>query len=677
MKAALDFGASATKAAVLDEGGRSRPVLVDGAEETSSAVFLHRDGRLLSGLAALNSAQRRPHRLQGALKRRINRPDAVEPVHQEVEFDAGTERPLVRCVAAVIGSAWQAILRETGGTAVPLLLTHPVGWGEPQRAALLEACALAGVRPAALVSEAEAVGWHVWAARRPAGPLLVVDLGASTLDLAVLAADGSGRLDVEYSDGDNYLGGDDFDREVLELVAAALADDPQDAALLAEFTEFCDTLPHFAAREAERVKRAVAEQGSAVFAYGEGIAVEVVRDEYLDATAHLVDRVVGRVRRALERPGPPPAAMVVSGGAARLPSVREALTDLAAAAGVEYLDWDAIGLPGSATTAVALGAARLPQPWVEATARARRPVTLERAALSPGVGQPVAVPGGLALSTSEPAGLHSGGTGPAFVVRRSAGGHYDDRLVFRPRGVASLGYDPCGDRLVAVALDGSVCVWQFDERRPLTSHSVHWRDRTPPSGAVLAVAARGRRVAWADATGTVLLVSSDWRPARLGFAVHRLAFGTPQHLLAAGADRIALVDADTGATTDELALPGLARSAVALAAQDALVLTAVGRRLQCHDCSGGRFTPLWEHPALLAPALAVVRLDGAPVLVAYDAAVRVYRALDARTGAQLALKDAEHAAEPVELLADGRTGVAYPRHADGRLSVLGFAQARS
>ena len=673
MIAAIDFGASATKAALFEKGS-SRPVLIDGAHESSSAVFLHRDGRLLSGVGALASARRRPHRMQAALKRRINRPDEIEPVHQEVEFDAVVLRPLVRCAAAVIGHAWQAVLQETGGVEVPLLLTHPVGWNEIQRAAILEAAALAGVRPSGLLSEAEAVGWHLRAARQSTGTLLVADVGASTLDIAVLGLEPSGGITVRYADGDNYLGGDDFDREVLALVAAALSDDPRDAVLLTEFTEFCDALPHLAAREAERVKRMTAEAGTAVFARGD-IAVEVARDEFFDATAHLVDRIVGRVRRAIEGGTARPEAMVVSGGAARLSSVRDALAELAEETGVEYLAWDESGLPGTATAAVSLGAASMPRPWGGNTARARRPVTLEHAVLSAGASQAVAVPGGLVVGTPMRGLREQSADAPVELVRRSTRRPRDDRLLLRPHGVAALGYDPSGDRLVTVAQDRGACIWDIGEDRPLRSYRAYWQSGSvKPSSSVVAAAARGRQVAWADSDGVVSIVGPDRTSLRLGHPPHRLAFTAVPYLLAVGADRITLIDPGTAEPLDVLQLPGPApRTAVALAGEASLVFTASDRDIQCYDCSRERFTPVWKRETFVASALAVVRVESRPVLVAYDTTIRLYRALDARTGVQNALKDAERAAAPTELLADGTTGVAYARHERGEVSVLTFS----
>ncbi|MER6463200.1 Hsp70 family protein [Streptomyces sp. NPDC001288] len=677
MIAAIDFGASATKAALF-ERGVARPVLIDGAPESSSAVFLHRNGRLLSGVGALASAQRRPHRMQAALKRRINRPDEIEPVHQEVEFDTVVLRPLVRCAAAVIGHAWQAVLQETGGVEVPLLLTHPVGWSEFQRAAVLEAATLAGVRPAGLVSEAEAVGWHIRAARPATGPLLVADVGASTLDIAVLDLEPSERITVRYADGDNYLGGDDFDREVLALVAAALSDDPRDAALLTEFTEFCDELPHLAAREAERVKRMAAETGAAVFARGD-IAVDVAGDEFFDATAHLVDRIAGRVRRAIEGGTVRPRTMVVSGGAARLSSIHDALAELADEAGIEYLTWDGSDLPGTATAAVSLGAAGMPRPWGGNDARARRPVTLEHDVLTAGGGasRAVAIPGGLVVGTPMPGVREQSADAPSELVRLGTRRPREDRLLLRPHGVAAMGYDPFGDRLVTVARDRSACVWYLGEDRPLRSCRPYWQSGSAGlSGVVVAAAAHGDLVAWADSDGVLSLVGSRRRHLRLGHPAHRLAFTARPYLLALGADRITLVDPGTAEILDVLQLPGPAPfPVVALAGEASLVFTASDRDIQCYDCSSERFTPVWKREAFVASALAVVRVESLPVLVTYDTKVRLYRALDARTGVQNALKDAEHASVPVELLADGRSGVAYARHERGELSVLTFAGA--
>jgi len=676
--AAIDFGASATKAAVYEGSGAAAPVMIDNAPESSSSVFLQPNGELICGVAAENSARRRPARMQASLKRRINRSDVIEPIHQEIDFGAAGQKPLVRCVATVIGHAREAIASQTGSDSFSLLLTHPVGWREPQRAALLEAARVAGVRPDGMLSEAEAVGWHVRATHQPAGPLLVVDLGASTLDIALLDVGTPDAIKVIYSDGDDNIGGDDFDGEVLELVREYLSDDPVDAALLDQFIQLCEVLPHVAAREAERTKRALAAEGSAIFAHKD-IEVELSWDEFAESTGHLVERIFGRVRHAIESGASQPGSMVVSGGAVRLPSIHEKLAGLASEAGFKLLGWEADGLAGSATTAAALGAARRARPWSGTKPRARRPVSLQAGVMSAGSQHVIAVPDGVVVNRP-PATRH----GLETLVRKRLADPNGTTLVKMPAGIAQLGYDSFADRLVTASRTKTISTWQINGTDSASLYGTWWKSY--PSlkpghigdDTVTAIAARGSLVAWTESCWPGTIVDRHWFSFKPGFAVQWLGFTSVPHLLVVGADELVLVDPVMAAALDTIALPASQPAAsVALASESTLVFTAAGRDLTCYETAETRFTQVWTRDDFAVPAIAAIRLDGRPALVVFDGTNQVYRALDARTGEQLALKDARPTSPPSELLADGNTGIAYPRHGDGAISVLTFAEARS
>lgn len=709
MIAAIDFGASMTKAALYRGIGAAEPVLIDREPESSSAVFLQPDGVLICGRAADNN-WRRSEWLRTALKRQVNRADLVEPVHQDVEFNVTTLRPLVRCVATVLGHARAAITEQVGDTAVSMLLTHPVGWTEPQRAALLEAAELAGVPVVGLVSEAEAVGWHVCATRRPEGPLLVVDLGASTLDIAVLEVGQAEGIEVLYADGDNSIGGDDFDLEVIALVERALSTqyeatgDPDDAALVSQFRERRESTPHVVEREAERIKLELAAASSddevATFARWK-VVVDLTRRDFNSETEHLVERIVRRVRDAISYGGEPPRTMVVSGGAARLPSIQQALAELAASSEIELLDWAAARLEGNVTTAVALGATRVPKPWQGTEVRARRPATLAASSIWPGTRILAAVPDGLAILN------HGNGSDELMVHQRATPARAGSWAV--PGRVTQLSYDSFGRQLITASQAKTICTWELDRSGRTYSSpppgSVYWRGlsarersaqggsrargaEAEPDDAVTAVAARGTLVAWTESAGPGAIIRRDtWRPYQPNFLVRWLAFTSVPQLLVAGYDRLVLVDPETASQADTLWLAGTrpppqpeptaetgSAATVALAAESALVFTADGRRLACYFTGHRRFEPLWRSDSYPVTAMAAGRLDARPVLVVFDGGGRVYRALDARTGNQIALKDAGRTTEPAELLATGTDGVFYARSSGGDLFELTFAE---
>jgi actin-like ATPase involved in cell morphogenesis len=219
---AVDFGTSNTAAALGVDGAAPRLVAVDGSPLVPSSVFLGDDGVLAVGRDADRQARLDPSRFEPNPKRRID----------EGELLLGlTPVPVVGAVAAVLRRVAGEVVRQLGGPADVVRLTHPARWGWRRRETLVSASRESGLSESPmLVPEPVAAATHFAVLSghelTDGSALAVYDLGGGTFDVAVVARRGGG-FEVLAEAGLADLGGLDFDHAIGEHIGhthAAAAD---------------------------------------------------------------------------------------------------------------------------------------------------------------------------------------------------------------------------------------------------------------------------------------------------------------------------------------------------------------------------------------------------------------------------------------------------------------------
>ncbi|MFE3476295.1 Hsp70 family protein [Streptomyces bacillaris] len=677
MLLSIDIGASLTKAAVLPDGADAAVAVREvGRAEWPTGLLLHPDGSMTTGQQAVNF--RKAHRFRGryrtGLKQQVNLVGGVEPVHREVLFPSGESRPLVRGFATVIGHVL-GIVREAYGEPRHVVLSHPVMWSEQQRAVLAEAAGVAGCPSSLLVGEAAAVG--MFAARRCAEQLgdrtfAVFDLGASTFDFALLRA-APGRLPrVLYSAG-RHIGGDDFDVRVLDVVRESA-----DAATLRLLDKLALDDPELLKSEAEILKRRLSTHDQATLAATDDASrVTIYREDFADAVEDLVLACVATARSVIMSfPRDLPHALVLSGGAARSPVVREQVEGLVHAvsrlrkdggdrtAEVELVDLteDVEGSP------VALGVHRRMR-GAGKPPRPARPFTLTSSAVVLGdvASEVAALPGGVLERGPDQRVrvLRSRTTESDGVLQRA---HEDRPPVTRVAADVTTG------RVVLAYPSPSFACTTTEAVGGLRLGSVLGSLAalpTRPEGTVTALARRGALFAWSQTGGRGCTLVEDgvpgWRPLPLREPVRELAFADDRTLLARVAGRVVHLDVRTGRRTGVTPLP------------DAVPLVVGPAGLCCtpHEselvgwavCAEG-LRLLWRRDLRTGGAVAVIGEAGGCLVVAYDADAEVYRALDGESGRQVALRDVCGLPAPEALLPGVEPGVVYARRRTDAGAVL-------
>ena len=212
--------------------------------------------------------------------------------------------------------------KVTGQRIDEAVVTVPAYFGELQREPTLRAAKDAGLNVRQLVSEPTAAAMNYAADHfRENAKVLIYDLGGGTFDLTLVQMKKNDRVDVIRTTGNSMLGGKNWDEELAKLLVQKIEED-------VEYTE-CD-IHTLALREAEKVKIALssAMKARAHFTlddYG-SCTVEVTREEFDDATAHLREKTRGLCKNLLDSmklSWRDINAVVLVGGSTRMPQIKK------------------------------------------------------------------------------------------------------------------------------------------------------------------------------------------------------------------------------------------------------------------------------------------------------------------------------------------------------------------
>jgi molecular chaperone HscA len=201
------------------------------------------------------------------------------------------------------------------------VITVPAYFDDAQRQATKDAAKLAGIHLLRLINEPTAAAIAYGLDNASEGVYAVYDLGGGTFDISVLRLS-QGVFEVIATGGDSALGGDDYDDALGNWVAAQLGIEPQTAADKAVW--------RIAARNC---KQALTDSEIVAFTAElstGSVSFDVKREDFSAATAHLTDKSLAAVRRALKDAGlarDEVQGVVMVGGSTRMPQVRQAVAD--------------------------------------------------------------------------------------------------------------------------------------------------------------------------------------------------------------------------------------------------------------------------------------------------------------------------------------------------------------
>jgi molecular chaperone DnaK len=319
----IDLGTTNSAAAVFDGERVSVVRNAQGATVTPSVVRVDKQSRVTVGTRARRFVEQDPANTATEFKRLMGTGKAIE-------FPAAAAKKLPEELSAEILKALRADIADQIGVAIErAVISVPALFELPQSAATSEAARLAGFARVELLQEpiasALAAGWR--ADDDGAGTWLVFDLGGGTFDASLLETR-DGLLRVVGHDGDNFLGGRDFDWAITEHLAARLPrvpsrKNPEHAAALRALRLAAED----AKIELSRGERAQIQLAQPLVVDGESLDVELELDRATveRLCAPLVDRALDTCVRLLTAHGLGPgrlARVVLVGGPTVMPMVR-------------------------------------------------------------------------------------------------------------------------------------------------------------------------------------------------------------------------------------------------------------------------------------------------------------------------------------------------------------------
>jgi len=333
----IDLGTTFSLAAYVENG---RPVVVrdaNGIALVPSVISFHNDGTVLVGSAARDRALSDPKHTIFSIKRLMGRTlaDLEQELklipHQIVEREIGDGRKVLHVRIAdrefTPEELSALILKEVrirAGNPAKAVITVPAYFDDSQRQATRDAGRIAGLDVLRIVNEPTAAALAYGLEKRKNGTVAVYDLGGGTFDCSILTL-ADGVFKVLATTGDTYLGGDDFDRAIMRVVATELGID---------LTKKNPLLLQHLRDAAEQTKIALSKHENATLCLNlsqingrfDPFVRQFTRHEFEELIRPLIDRSIDRCHSALKDAQLTTRdidEVVLVGGSTRIPYVRK------------------------------------------------------------------------------------------------------------------------------------------------------------------------------------------------------------------------------------------------------------------------------------------------------------------------------------------------------------------
>jgi molecular chaperone DnaK len=344
----IDLGTTNSCMAVLEGGEPTVIENVEGGRTTPSVVAFAQDGNRLVGTVAKRQAVTNPQNTVFSIKRFMGRKEAevreeesivpykvVSGPNGDARVDAGGKQYSPPEISAMILQKLKADAEAyLGDTVDSAVITVPAYFNDDQRQATKDAGKVAGLDVKRIINEPTAASLAYGLDKETDQTILVFDLGGGTFDVSVLEI-GDGVFEVKATAGDNHLGGDNFDKAIVDWLAAEfkrdqaidLKADPMALQRLYEAAEKAKIELSSAQETQINLPFITADQSGP-----KHLDMRLTRAKLNELTADLIDRVVAPVRQALDDAKDKGAAkidhVVLVGGMTRMPAVQEKVKEL-------------------------------------------------------------------------------------------------------------------------------------------------------------------------------------------------------------------------------------------------------------------------------------------------------------------------------------------------------------
>ncbi|HEX5453680.1 MAG TPA: molecular chaperone DnaK [Stellaceae bacterium] len=230
----IDLGTTNSCVAVMEGAAAKVIENAEGARTTPSMVAFTESGERLVGQAAKRQAVTNPENTFFAIKRLIGRRMDDPMVRKDRDLvpykivagdngDAWVESRGKKYAPSQISAFILQKMKETaeaylGETVDQAVITVPAYFNDSQRQATKDAGRIAGLEVLRIINEPTAAALAYGMEKKGTGTIAVYDLGGGTFDISVLEI-GDGVFEVKSTNGDTFLGGEDFDKKIIDYLA--------------------------------------------------------------------------------------------------------------------------------------------------------------------------------------------------------------------------------------------------------------------------------------------------------------------------------------------------------------------------------------------------------------------------------------------------------------------------
>jgi molecular chaperone DnaK len=338
----IDLGTTNSVVAVM-EGGE--PVVIPNAEGgrvTPSVVAFTKTGERLVGTLARRQAAVNPENTVYSIKRFVGRRyseveserkivsyKVVPGKDDRAEVEISGKRYTPEEISAMILQKLKADAEAYLGTAVKdAVITVPAYFNDAQRQATKNAGDIAGLNVIRIINEPTAASLAYGLDKKTNEKILVFDLGGGTFDVSILEV-GEGVFEVKATNGDTHLGGDDYDRRIVDWVADEFKKDQgidlrTDRQALQRLTEAAEKAK---IELSSRMETDINLPFITADASGpKHLDIKLTRSKFEQLTEDLTARTKGPVEAALKDAGLKASEIdevILVGGSTRMPVIQE------------------------------------------------------------------------------------------------------------------------------------------------------------------------------------------------------------------------------------------------------------------------------------------------------------------------------------------------------------------
>lgn len=343
----IDLGTTNSVVAVMEGGKPTVIVNAEGARTTPSVVAFKEDGERLVGQIAKRQAALNPEKTLYSIKRFIGRRysevtderklvpyKVVSGPNDAVRFQIKDKKYAAEEISAmVLKKLVDDASKYLGEKITDAVITVPAYFNDAQRQATKDAGKIAGLNVLRIINEPTAASLSYGLDKKVNQTIMVFDLGGGTFDVSILEV-GDGVFEVKSTNGDTHLGGDNFDKEIVDWMAGEFKKDygidlRQDKQALQRLIE--------AAEKAKTELSSTLETSISlpfITADPTGpkhLDMKLTRAKFDDLTHHLVERCRGPVKAAIadaKLTEKDIEEVILVGGSTRIPAVQKLVREM-------------------------------------------------------------------------------------------------------------------------------------------------------------------------------------------------------------------------------------------------------------------------------------------------------------------------------------------------------------